>query len=81
MAVYTKVSKIELNNFFKNYEIGKITKNLSLKRQNNLSINSWPKLFGKVEKDCSKIHKNLSKIIKISLEEIKKTGQKNYLRE
>jgi len=57
-------------------KLHKITKNLSLKRQNNLSINSWPKLFGKVEKDCSKIHKNLSKIIKISLEEIKKNWPK-----
>ena len=26
MAVYTKISKVELNNFFKNYEIGKIIK-------------------------------------------------------
>ena len=61
------------------YDIGvetaklhKITKNLSFTRQNNLSLDSWPELFSKVEKDCSKIHKNLSKIIKISLKEIKK---------
>ena len=33
-------------------------------------------MFVKVEKDCSKIHKNLSKIIKISLEEIKKNWPK-----
>ena len=60
------------------YDIGvetaklhEITKDLSLRRQNNLSLDSWSELFSKVEKDCSKIHKNLSKIIKISLKEIK----------
>ena len=65
------------------YDIGvetaklhKITKNLSFTRQNNLSLDSWPELFSKVEKDCSKIHKNLSKIIKISLKEIKKNWPK-----
>jgi len=65
------------------YDIGvetaklhKITKNLSLTRQNNLSLDSWSELFSKVEKDCSKIHKNLSKIIKISLKEIKKNWPK-----
>ena len=65
------------------YDIGvetaklhKITKNLSLTRQNNLSLDSWSELFSKVEKDCSKIHKNLSKIIKISLEEIEKNWPK-----
>jgi len=31
MAVYTKISKAELNNFFKNYEIGKITKFFGIK--------------------------------------------------
>ena len=54
----------------------KITKDLSLKRQNNLSLNYWSKLFAKVEKDCSKVHKNLPNIIKISLKEIKKNWPK-----
>ena len=65
------------------YDIGvetaklhKLTNNLSLRRQNNLSLDSWSKLFSKVEKDCSKIHKNLSKMIKISLKEIKKNWPK-----
>ncbi len=53
-------------------KLHKITKNLSLKRKNNLSLNAWSELFNKVEKDCSKIHKNLSKTIKISLNEIEK---------
>ena len=46
-------------------KLHKITKNLSLKRKNNLSLNAWSELFNKVEKDCSKRHKNLSKTIKI----------------
>ena len=65
------------------YDIGvetaklhKITKNLSLKRRNDLSLDSWSGLFNKVEKDCSKIHKSLSKIIKKSLKEIKKNWPK-----
>jgi len=31
MAVYTKISKDELNDFLKNYEIGKITKFFGIK--------------------------------------------------
>ena len=31
MAVYTKISKEELNDFLKNYEIGKITKFFGIK--------------------------------------------------
>ena len=65
------------------YDIGvetaklhEITKDLSLRRQNNLSLDSWSELFSKVEKDCSKIHKNLSKTIKKSLKEIKRNWPK-----
>ena len=65
------------------YDIGletaklhKITKKLSLKRKNNLSLNSWPELIGKIEKDCSKIHKDLSNTIKTSLKEIEKNWPK-----
>ena len=53
-------------------KLHEVTKDLSLRRKNNLSLNFWPKLFSKVEKDSSKIHKNLSKTIKISLKEIKR---------
>ena len=31
MAVYTKISKAELNNFFKNYEISNITRFFGIK--------------------------------------------------
>jgi len=57
-------------------KLHKITKKLSINRKNNLSVNSWLELFGKVEKDCSKIHKNLSPMIKKSLNEIKKNWPK-----
>ena len=53
-------------------KLHKITKKLSLNRKNSLSLNSWSELFERVEKDCSKIHKNLPEIIKESLEEIKR---------
>ena len=65
------------------YDIGveaaklhKITKKISLKRKNNLSLDSWSGLFNKVEEDCSKIDKSLPKIIKKSLKEIKKNWPK-----
>jgi len=61
------------------YEVGvetaklhKITKNISMSRKNNLSLESWAKLFSKVEKKCSKIHKNLPEVINASLVEIKR---------
>ena len=52
------------------YDIGietaklhKITKNLSLSRQYDLSLDSWSKLFSKVVKHRANIHTNLSKVI------------------
>ena len=38
-----------------------ITKDLTGKRENKLSVNSWRKIYSKVKKDCSKIHSNLPK--------------------
>ena len=55
-----------------------ITKNLSGKRENKLSVNSWRKIYNKVKKDCSKIHPNLpSKVIEKNLDEIEKNWPKN----
>jgi len=54
-----------------------ITKNLSGKRENKLSINSWRKIYNKVKKDCSKIHPNLPKVIEKNLDEIEKNWPKN----
>ena len=52
------------------YEVGintaklhSITKNLTSKRENKLSINAWRKIYNKVKNDCAKIHPNLSKVI------------------
>ena len=54
-----------------------ITKNLSGKRQNKLSIDSWRKIYNKVKKDCSKIHQNLPNIIEKNLDIIEKKWPKN----
>ena len=54
-----------------------ITKNLTGKRENKLSINSWRKIYNKVKKDCFKIHPNLTSIIENNLDEIEKNWPKN----
>ena len=54
-----------------------ITKKLSIKRNNSLSLDSWEKLFKKIEKRCSKIEINLPFKIKESLVEIKKNWPRN----
>jgi len=48
-----------------------ITKNLTGKRENKLSIDSWETIYNKVKKDCSKIHPNLAGVIEKNLNEIK----------
>ena len=50
----------------------KITKNFKIKRKNNLSINSWRKLFSSVKKECSKIHQDLPKLIGSNLDDVEK---------
>ena len=54
-----------------------ITKNLTGKRENKLSVNSWREIYNKVKKDCSKIHPNLSNTIEKNLNEIEKNWPKN----
>ncbi len=49
-----------------------ITKNLSGKRENKLSINSWRKIYNNIKTDCSKIHPDLPKVIEKNLDEIEK---------
>jgi len=44
-----------------------ITKDLSIKRENNLSVESWRKIYNKIKKDCSKIHQNLPETIEKNL--------------
>ncbi len=66
------------------YEIGVytaklhlITKNLTGKRKNELSVNSWKEIYSKIKINCSKIHKKLPEIIEKNLEEIEKNWPKN----
>ena len=47
-------------------------RDLTGKRTNKLSINSWRAIYNKVKKDCSKIHPNLSNTIEKNLNEIEK---------
>jgi len=54
-----------------------ITKNLSLKRKNQLSINNWRKIFQNVKNDCSKINSDLPLIIEKNLNEIENNWPKN----
>ena len=49
-----------------------ITKKFSSKRQNDLSVNSWRKLFNSVKDECSKIHPDLSKLIEANLQDVEK---------
>tara|TARA_A100001011_G_scaffold19593_1_gene19956 strand:+ start:936 stop:1904 length:969 start_codon:yes stop_codon:yes gene_type:complete len=54
-----------------------LTKNLKLKRQNDLSIQSWRKLFDIVKDKCTKIHKDLPKLIEENLNDVEKNWPKN----
>ena len=53
-----------------------ITKNLSGKRDNKLSLNSWKKIYNSIKNKCSKIHPDLSKIIEKNLNEIESNWPK-----
>ena len=66
------------------YEIGVetaklhlITKNLTGKRKNKLSFDSWEKIYENVKKNCAKISPSLPKIIEKNLEEINNHWPKN----
>ena len=54
-----------------------ITKDLNLKRENRLSVNSWSKIYKKIKEDCSKIQKDLPLIIERNLNEIESDWPKN----
>ncbi len=49
-----------------------ITKKFNIKRQNDLSIKSWRKIFNSVKDECSQIHKDLPKLIEINLKDVEK---------
>ena len=54
-----------------------ITKKFNSERQNDLSINSWRKLFISVKDECSKIHRDLPKLIEANLQDVEKNWPKN----
>jgi len=57
-----------------------ITKDFKLKRENDLSIKSWRGLFDSVKDKCSKIHRDLPKLIDENLEDVEKNWPKNLPR-
>ena len=50
----------------------KLTSNLKFKRQNDLSIKSWRGLFESVKRQCTKINKDLPKLIEENLADVEK---------
>ena len=43
-----------------------------------MSLKSWPKLLNKIGNKCKKIDVNLNNLMKNSLRDIKKNGQKTF---
>ena len=54
-----------------------ITKKFTIKRQNDLSIKSWRKIFNSVKDKCSEIHKDLPKLIESNLTDVEKNWPSN----
>ena len=54
-----------------------LTKNIKIKRQNDLSVNSWRSLFETVKDQCSKLHKDLPKLIEENLISVERNWPKN----
>ncbi len=66
------------------YEVGvitaklhSITKDLSSKRENKLSVTSWRTIYNKVKQNASMIHPNLIQVIEKNLDEIEKNWPAN----
>ena len=57
-----------------------LTKSLKLNRQNDLSVNSWRKLFNSVKNKCENIHKDLPRLIEENLNDVEKNWPKNLPR-
>jgi homoserine kinase type II len=54
-----------------------ITKDFKIKRNNNLSVNSWRNLFNSIKDQCTKINKDLPKLIEANLIDVEKNWPKN----
>ena len=57
-----------------------LTQNLKLKRKNDLSVNSWRKLFNSVKDNCENLHKDLPRLIEENLDDVEKNWPKNLPR-
>ena len=57
-----------------------LTKNFKFKRENDLSVKSWRSLFDSVKGKCSKIHKDLPKLIEENLKDVEKNWPKDLPR-
>jgi homoserine kinase type II len=53
-------------------KLHEITKDFKINRKNDLSIKSWRKLFHSVKEKCTKIHKDLPKLIELNLVDVEK---------
>ena len=54
-----------------------ITKDFKIKRSNNLSVKSWRNLFNSIKDQCSKINKDLPRLIETNLIDVEKNWPKN----
>jgi len=54
-----------------------ITKDFKIERNNNLSVNSWRNLFNSIKDHCTKINKDLPKLIETNLIDVEKNWPKN----
>jgi len=54
-----------------------ITKSFKIKRNNNLSVKSWRSLFNAIKNQCTKINKDLPKLIETNLIDVENNWPKN----
>ena len=54
-----------------------ITKNFHFKRNNDLSVKSWRKIFDQVKDRCNQIHPDLPKLIETNLRDVEKDWPEN----
>ena len=58
-------------------KLHEITKNFNFKRNNDLSVNSWRKIFNQVKDKCNSIHPDLPKLIETNLKDVEKGWPEN----
>ena len=54
-----------------------ITKKFKIRRKNDLSINSWRKMFNTIKDKCTSIHKDLPKLIEYNLVDVERNWPLN----